>query len=196
MIRAGLTGSIGMGKSTTANMFRDEGIPVYDADATVHALYEGEASPLIEEAFPGTTRNGKVDRELLGKQVIGKPDAMKSLELIVHPLVHAKEQEFLKSAEASGADLVLLDIPLLFETKGEGRVDVIIVVSTTAEDQRARVLARPGMTVEKFEAILSRQVPDAEKRKRADFIVDTSSGIDSARDQVKAIIAEIRQKAV
>jgi len=196
MIKAGLTGSIGMGKSTTAEMFCEAGIPVYDADATVHELYEGEAASIIEDAFPGTTLNGKVDRSLLGKQVIGKPDAMKKLEQLVHPLVHAKEQEFLKRSETNGANLVLLDIPLLFETGGEGRVDMIIVVSASAEEQRRRVLAREGMTEEKFSAILARQIPDAEKRERADFVIDTGQGLDHARAQVKSVIAEITQKTV
>ncbi len=196
MIKAGLTGSIGMGKSTTAEMFRDAGIPVYDADATVHALYEGEATPLIEEAFPGTTHNGKVDRALLSKHVVGNADAMKKLEMIVHPLVHAKEQEFLKSAQSNGAPIVVLDIPLLFETGGRSRVDIVIVVSANAEEQRRRVLAREGMTEEKFEAILARQVPDREKREKADFIIDTDQGFDHARDQVTKIIAELSQKPV
>ena len=142
MIKAGLTGSIGMGKSTTANMFREAGVPVYDADATVHALYEGEATPLIEKAFPGTTKNDKVDRAILGSTVLGNPEAMKKLEAIVHPLVHEKEQDFLKEAKKSGSNLVILDIPLLFETGGKNRVDVIIVVSASEEEQRRRVLAR------------------------------------------------------
>ncbi len=193
MIKAGLTGSIGMGKSTTAQMFRDEGIAVYDADATVHALYEGEAVPLIEETFPGSTANGRVDRELLGQQVIGNPEAMKRLEALVHPLVHQKEQEFLAAAKARGDAIVLLDIPLLFEVNGEARVDVIIVVSASAEEQRRRVLARDGMTAEKFENILAKQMPDQEKRKRADYIIDTGQGIDHARLQVRDIIYELRK---
>ncbi len=196
MIKAGLTGSIGMGKSTTAEMFRDAGIPVYDADATVHALYEGEATPLIEEAFPGTTHNGKVDRALLSKHVVGNADAMKKLETIVHPLVHAKEQEFLRTSQSNGAPIVVLDIPLLFETGGRNRVDIVIVVSANAEEQKRRVLARKGMTEEKFEAILARQVPDREKREKADFIIDTDQGFDHARDQVTKIIAELSQKPV
>lgn len=196
MIKAGLTGSIGMGKSTTANMFRDAGVPVYDADATVHALYEGEATPLIETAFPGTTKDGKVDRSILGTKVIGNAEAMKQLEAIVHPLVHEKEQSFVQEAKNAGSKLVILDIPLLFETGGKGRVDIIIVVSASQEEQRRRVLARDGMTEEKFEAILARQVPDAEKRKQADYVIDTSKGLKAANDQVQLIIKELRQKSV
>lgn len=196
MIKAGLTGSIGMGKSTTANMFREAGVPVYDADATVHALYEGEATALIEKAFPGTTKNDKVDRAILASTVLGNPEAMKKLEAIVHPLVHEKEQDFLKEAKKAGSNLVILDIPLLFETGGKNRVDVIIVVSASEEEQRRRVLAREGMTEEKFEAILARQVPDAEKRKQADFVIDTGKGMQAANDQVKSIIEALSQKAV
>lgn len=191
MIKAGLTGSIGMGKSTTADMFREEGIPVYDADVTVHELYEGAAAPLVEAEFPGTTENGKVDRDRLGKAVLGNPDALKRLEQIVHPLVHAKEREFLENAESQGASLVLLDIPLLFETGGENRVDKIIVVSASADEQKRRVLAREGMTEEKFEAILARQVPDSEKRDRADFVIDTGKGMEHAHSQVREIIGEL-----
>ncbi|MEM7288940.1 MAG: dephospho-CoA kinase [Pseudomonadota bacterium] len=191
MIKAGLTGSIGMGKSTTADMFREEGIPVHDADATVHALYEGEAVPLVEASFPGTTKNGKVNRELLGKQVIGNPKAMKELEQIVHPLVHAREQEFLRRSEKEGVRLVVLDIPLLFETGGNARVDIVIVVSASERQQRERVLARDGMTEEKFLNILSKQVPDAEKRKRADYVIDTGQGMENARSAVRQIIAEL-----
>lgn len=188
MIRAGLTGSIGMGKSTTAQMFRDEGIAVYDADATVHQLYEGEATPLIEVAFPNTTKDGKVDRAKLSEYVIGKPENMKKLESIIHPLVHEKEQAFLKEAETRGDKLVVLDIPLLFETGGKNRVDKIIVVTAPASVQRERVLARDGMTEEKFEAILARQVPDSEKREKADFVIDTSEGLEAAKERVKEII--------
>ena len=196
MIKAGLTGSIGMGKSTTAQMFRDAGIPVYDADATVHELYRGEAVPLVEDIFPGSTHNGVVDRDKLGKMVFGNPASLKRLEAVIHPLVHRKEQEFLENARKSGEPLVLLDIPLLFEVSGENRVDVIIVVSASAEEQRKRVLARDGMTEEKFEAILSRQVPDEEKRKRADYVIDTGKGMDHAREQVSDIISKITQKTV
>ena len=191
MIRAGLTGSIGMGKSTTAQMFRDEGIAVYDADAIVHELYSGEATPLIEAAFPNTTKDGTVDRTKLSEYVIGKPENMKKLEAIIHPLVHKREQEFLKETKERGDKLVVLDIPLLFETGGIGRVDKIIVVTAPAEVQRERVLARDGMTVEKFEAILTRQVPDSEKREKADFVIDTSLGLEAAKERVKDIIVAL-----
>ena len=191
MIRAGLTGSIGMGKSTTSQMFRDEGIQVYDADAAVHELYAGEAAPLVEAAFPSTTVDGIVDRKKLSDYVIGKPDNMKKLEAIIHPLVHQKEQDFLNSAKERGDKLVVLDIPLLFETGGKNRVDKIIVVTAPAEVQRERVLGREGMSEEKFEAILKRQVPDVEKREKADFIIDTSLGMDAAREKVREIIAEL-----
>ena len=188
MIKAGLTGSIGMGKSTTAQMFRDEGIAVYDADATVHELYSGEAAPLIEAAFPNTTKDGTVDRTKLSEYVIGKPENMKKLEAIIHPLVHKQEQEFLKDAETRGDKLVVLDIPLLFETGGKNRVDKIIVVTAPAEVQRERVMARDGMTAENFEAILARQVPDSEKREQADFVIDTSKGLEAANFTVREII--------
>lgn len=191
MIKAGLTGSIGMGKSTTAQMFRDEGIAVYDADATVHKLYSGEATPLIEAAFPNTTKDGTVDRTKLSEYVIGKPENMKKLEAIIHPLVHKQEQKFLKQAETRGDKLVVLDIPLLFETGGKNRVDKIIVVTAPAEVQRQRVLARDGMTEEKFEAILARQIPDSEKREQADFVIDTSLGLVVAREQVREIVASL-----
>ncbi|MEO0329310.1 MAG: dephospho-CoA kinase [Pseudomonadota bacterium] len=191
MIKAGLTGSIGMGKSTTAQMFRDAGIPVYDADATVHALYEGEAVKHVEQEFPGVTIDGKIDRTLLSSQVIGKPARLKQLEALIHPLVHAKEREFLKQAEDATNPLVVLDIPLLFETGGRNRVDKIIVVTAPAQVQRERVLAREGMTEEKFLNILSRQVPDAEKRKNADFLIDTGKGLEAARLRVEEIIKEL-----
>lgn len=192
MIVLGMTGSIGMGKSTTAKMFADLGIPVHDADATVHRLYAGEAVPVVEALFPGTTANGKVDREKLAAKVLNNPEAIRKLEAAIHPLVHAAETQFREKAVADGADIVLLDIPLLFETGGEHRVDAVVVVTTTAQIQRERVLDRPGMTEEKFEAILSRQVPDAIKREKADFIVDTSDGIEHARAQVEMIVAAIR----
>jgi len=191
MFILGLTGSIGMGKSTTARFFMEEGVPVHDADAAVHALYEGEAAPLIEKAFPGTTSGGKVDRQKLGEQVIGNPDAMKMLESIVHPLVRKQEQAFLTNARDSGARVAVLDIPLLYETGAEKRVDAVVVVTAPAEIQRRRVLERPGMTAEKLQAILAKQVPDAEKRRRADFIVDSGHGFESAHRQVRDIIAKI-----
>jgi len=199
MIVLGLTGSLGMGKSTTARMFADEGVPVFDADAMVHRLYDGEAAPLIEQAYPGTTVDGRVDRRRLAARVVGNIEALKKLEGIVHPLVRAAEQEFIADAERKGASVVLLDIPLLLETGGHLRVDKIVVVSAPAETQRARVLERPEMTDEKFEAMLARQMPDSEKLRRADFVVDTSRGIEPAREQVRAILralaaAPARQK--
>lgn len=192
MFVIGLTGSIGMGKSTTAGMFEAEGIPVNDADAVVHQLYAAEAVAPIELAFPGTTAEGKVDRVKLAAHLAAHPADFKKLESIVHPLVRDKELQFRRKAEDEGRDIILLDIPLLFETGGEGRVDAVVVVTCAAEIQRARVLARPGMTVDKFEMILSRQLPDSEKRRRADYIVDTGEGLEPARAQVRAIIADIR----
>ncbi len=192
MIILGLTGSIGMGKSTTAQMFRDQNIPVHDADAVVHKLYAGKAASLIEAAFPGTTDAQGVDRVKLGNIVVGNEAAMKELEAIVHPLVRAAEIEFLENAKANNADLVILDIPLLFETNGQERVDGIIVVTAPASVQKQRVLARAGMDEEKFKNILSRQVPDAEKRQRADFIIDTSLGLENAQNEVTVIIEKIR----
>lgn len=194
MIILGLTGSIGMGKTTAANMFADLGVPVYSADDAVHKLYSGRAAPLIEAAFPGTVVDGTVDRTKLSSAVLGKPEALKKLESIIHPLVHEEEAAFLAQARVDGADLGLLDIPLLFETNGQSRVDKVAVVSAPAEIQRERVLARPGMTEEKFEAILARQMPDSEKRARADFIIDSSGGFDETRRQIEAIIAELRGK--
>ena len=188
MIVLGLTGSIGMGKSTTARMFVAQGVPVHDSDEAVHRLYAGAAAPLVEAAFPGTTRDGVVDRALLGARILGDADAIRRVEAIVHPLVRADADAFLARARASGAPIAVLDIPLLFETSGTGRVDKVVVVTAPAEVQRQRVLARPGMTEEKFRAILARQVPDAEKRRLADFIVDSSQGMEAARDQVRAII--------
>lgn len=186
----GLTGSIGMGKSTTAKLFAEAGVPVYDADATVHKIYDGEAAPAIEAAFPGTTVDGKVDREKLSAKVVHNPTAMKQLEQIVHPMLRAYHQAFLDEAERSGAPVAVVDVPLLFETGGEKRVDAVVVVSTSPEAQRERILARDNMTNEKLDAILARQLPDAEKRKRADFIVDTSHGLEPVRVRIKEILAE------
>lgn len=186
----GLTGSIGMGKSTTAKLFAEAGVPVYDADATVHKIYQGEAAPAIEAAFPGTTVDGKVDREKLSAQVVHNPAAMKQLEQIVHPMLRAYHQAFLDEAERSGAPVAVVDVPLLFETGGETRVDAVVVVSTAPETQRERILARDNMTNEKLDAILARQLPDAEKRKRADFIVDTSHGLEPVRARIGEILAE------
>lgn len=189
MIVLGLTGSIGMGKSTTARLFSEEGVPVHDADAAVHRLYEGEAAPLVEAAFPGTTRHGVVDRKELGKRVLGDAAALARLEAIVHPLVRGAERRFLDEARAAGARLVVLDVPLLFETGRERDVDAVVVVSAGAKEQRRRVMERPGMTEETFGRILARQLPDAEKRARADVVIDTSRGIEAAREQARAVIA-------
>ena len=188
MIRLGLTGSIGMGKSTTAKMFAEHGVPVHDADAVVHALYAGRAAPLIEAAFPGTVRDGQVDRTLLSPQVLGKPEAMKRLEAIVHPLVREEELQFLQRARDARKRIVVLDIPLLFETGADHRVDAVVVVTADEAIQRKRVLDRPGMTEDRFEAILARQTPDAEKRRRAHFLIDTGRGLEPARRQVRAIL--------
>ena len=188
MIILGLTGSIGMGKSTTAKLFAEAGVPVYDADASVHRLYEGEAAPAIEAAFPGTTANGKVDRNRLSARVVHDPAAIKQLEEIVHPMLGASRQKFLDDAEQSGAPVAVVDVPLLFETGGEKRVDAVVVVTTTAENQRQRILARDNMTGEKLDAILTRQMPDAEKRMRADFVVDTSHGLDHVRARIRDIL--------
>ena len=191
MIVLGLTGSIGMGKSTTAKMFAEAGIPVHDSDEAVHRLYSGKAAPLIEAAFPGTVEDGVVNRDKLARHVLGKPEALKTLEGIVHPLVRADADAFIAGHRAAGAPLVVLDIPLLFETGGRSRVDRIAVVSASEEVQRARVLARPGITEEKLAAVLARQVPDAEKRRQADFVIDTGQGLDHARAEVARIIAEL-----
>lgn len=195
MILLGLTGSIGMGKSTTAALFAEAGIPVNDADRVVHDLYRGEAVEPVERAFPGVTVDGVIDRQLLSRRLAENPAQFKTLEAIVHPLVQARERRFVEQARAAGADIVVLDIPLLFEAGGENRVDRIAVVSCDADEQRRRVLARPGMTEEKFALILSRQTPDAEKRRRADFVIDTGKGIDMAREQVQSIIRQLRQEA-
>ena len=184
----GLTGSIGMGKSATAQMFRDFGVPVHDADAAVHALYRGAAVQPVESAFPGVTLDGVIDRPALSARVLNDPDAMKRLEAIVHPLVAAEESAFLKKARAAGARCVVLDIPLLFEAGGFQRVDAVVVVTAPRAVQHQRVLDRPGMTDERMQAILSRQLPDEEKRQRAHFIIDTSRGFEAARHQVGGIL--------
>ncbi|PZO78637.1 MAG: dephospho-CoA kinase [Mesorhizobium amorphae] len=194
MIVLGLTGSIGMGKSTTARMFREAGVPVHDADEAVHRLYAGEAVVLVEREFPGVAIDGRIDRDRLGARVLGNPDALKRLEAIVHPLVRADADRFLREARNGGAALAVLDIPLLFETGGRERVDQVLVVTASQDVQRARVLARPGMTAEKFEAILARQVPDSEKRKAADFIIDTGDGMEAARREVMRVIAALTSK--
>ena len=190
MIILGLTGSIGMGKSTTAKLFAEAGVPVYDADAAVHRLYEGEAVPAIEAAFPGTTVDGKVDRARLSALVVHDPAAMKQLERIVHPMLGASRKKFLDQAERSGAPVAVVDVPLLYETGGDNRVDAVVVVTTSPEVQRERILARDNMTGEKLDAILARQLPDAEKRKRADFVVDTSHGLEPVRARIRDILEQ------
>jgi dephospho-CoA kinase len=190
MFVIGLTGSIAMGKSTTARMFVEEGVPVHDADAAVHRLYESEAVSAIEAEFPGTTRDGRVDRALLGQRVAGNPEALRRLETIVHPLVAAVRDRFLADARAKGAKVAVLDVPLLFETGGDKRVDAVVVVSAPADVQRARMLER-GIPAERMAALLARQMPDAEKRRRADFVVDTGHGIEHARAQVRQILGVV-----
>jgi dephospho-CoA kinase len=191
MFVLGLTGSLGMGKSTTAGFFAEAGVPVHDADAVVHRLYEGEAVVAIEAAFPGTTAAGKVDRGKLAARVVDDPQALGRLEAIVHPLVRAAEMRFLADAERRGDPVVVLDIPLLFETAAEPRVDAIVVVTAPPDTQRQRVLQRPGMTPAKLDALLARQMADDEKRRRADFVVDTSAGFEGARAQVQEILRAV-----
>jgi dephospho-CoA kinase len=191
MFVLGLTGSIGMGKSTTAKFFAEEGVPVHDADGAVHRLYDGEAVAPVEAAFPGTTKNGKVDREKLAKAVLGDPAKIKRLEGIVHPLVQQIRERFLAEAKKNGAKVAVLDIPLLFETGGDKRCDAVVVVSAPAEVQRTRAFERPGMSEQKLAAIMANQVPDAEKRARAEFIVDTSQGFEHARAQVREILQRV-----
>jgi dephospho-CoA kinase len=194
MLKIGLTGSIGMGKSTTAKLFSEAGIPVNDSDAVVHDLYASEAAPLVDARFPGTMKDGAIDRQELGRQLAQDPEGFKWLERIVHPLVRKQESEFLELQRQAGVEMVLLDIPLLFETGAEERVDVIVVVSADPQIQRQRVLARPNMTEEKFNMILSRQTPDIEKRRRADYIVDSGRSIEAAREQVLDIIADLKKR--
>jgi dephospho-CoA kinase len=192
----GLTGSIGMGKSETAKMFAQLGIPVYDADAAVHRLYEkgGAAVPVIAKVFPDSVKDGRVDRAELTKRVTVDKDAFKTLEQLVHPLVANEQRAFLDEARAKGAEIVVLDIPLLFEAGGHARVDAIVVVSAPAHIQRARVLARPGMSEDKLDHILSRQMSDAEKRAKAHFVVETDKGLDHAFEQVKSIVAALEKR--
>lgn len=194
MLVIGLTGSIGMGKSTAAARFREHGIAVFDADAAVHALYAGRAAPLIEEAFPGTTDKGVVDRGRLLAALVKDASGFKRLEAIVHPLVRAAEQDFLDGEHGKGATMAVLEIPLLFETGGDKLCDVTVVVSAPIEAQRERVLARPGMTAEKFDEILARQMSDAEKRVRADFVVDTGGSIAQSRVQIDKIVAALKTR--
>lgn len=191
MVILGLTGSIGMGKSTTAAMFREEGVPVHDSDATVHRLYAGKAVPLIDEAFPGTVVEEVVDRAKLAAAVLNNPSELKRLETIIHPMVRAESEAFLQANRDAGTPVVVLDIPLLFETHGEDRVHKIVVVSAEPGIQRDRVLSRPGMTEDKFASILAKQLPDAEKRRRADYVIDTGQGLDAARVAVRSILNDI-----
>lgn len=193
----GLTGSIGMGKTETAKMFARLGIPVYDADAAVHRLYEpdGAAVPEIEKAFPGSVREGAVDRQELSRRLAGNAQAFQRLEAIVHPLVAREQRAFLDAAVADGADIVVLDIPLLFETGGHARMDAVVVVSAPPDVQRKRVLARPGMTEDKLDHILARQMPDAEKRAKAHFVVETDKGLDHAFAQVRGIVETLKRRA-
>ncbi|HEV1999929.1 MAG TPA: dephospho-CoA kinase [Xanthobacteraceae bacterium] len=195
MIVVGLTGSVGMGKTTTARMFAAAGAPVFDADAAVHRLYEGEAAAAIERAFPGTAAAGRVDRAKLAARVVGDKDALARLEAIVHPLVRKAEEAFLTDAEKRGALVAVLDIPLLLEGGGHRRVNVVVVVSAPAATQRARVLERPGMTEEKLDHLLARQMSDSQKRTHADFVVDTGAGLEPARIQVRNILQELSKRS-
>ncbi len=196
MVVLGLTGSIGMGKSATCDMFRARGVAVHDSDATVHELYAGEATPLIEQAFPGVARNGKVDRALLAARVLGHPEELKRLEAVVHPLVRAREAKFLAENQQSNSRFVVLDIPLLFESRNPATFDAILVVTAPIEIQKVRVLSRPGMTAEKFAAITAKQMPDQEKRQRAHYLINTADGFSFAKSQVDAILRSLasRQK--
>ncbi len=194
MLIAGLTGSIGMGKSTAAAHFRSRGIPVFDADAAVHALYNGRAVPEIEKAFPGTSAAGAIDREKLAAALRKEPAKFKDLEAIVHPMVHEAEKKFLMEEAARGTRLVVLEIPLLFETGRDSLVDVTIVVSAPRDIQSQRVLERPGMTEERLESLLSRQTPDDEKRRRADFVVDTGGTHAQSESQLDAIIEDLKSR--
>jgi len=194
MIVLGLTGSIGMGKSTTAAMFAGLGVPVHDADATVHDLYRTDAVAPVAALFPEALADGVIDRKGLSAALARTPERFEELEAVIHPLVRAREKAFLDAQRRSGSPLVLLDIPLLFETGGAARVDKVVVVTCDPEIQRARVLARPGMTEEKFQLILSRQLPDAEKRRRADFLIDTGKGLEAARKQVEEIVEKLTER--
>jgi dephospho-CoA kinase len=195
MLIVGLTGSIGMGKSTVATRLRALGLGVCDADAAVHKLYEGAAVAPIEAAFPGTTANGKVDREKLSKAVLGNAASIEQLESIVHPLVFAAQRDFLRAEAARGVDMAVLEVPLLLEGAGHARVDAIVVVSAQADAQRQRVMQRPGMTAEKLDQILARQLPDAEKRKRADFVVDTGGSFAETDAQVDRIVESLKGRS-
>jgi len=192
MLIVGLTGSIGMGKSTAARRFVENGIPVFDADAEVHRLYKGEAVPLIEDAFPGTTHDGYVDRGLLGHRLMGDKEALARLESIVHPLVQSARQKFLAKHARAGAEMAVLEIPLLFEVGADSQVDVTIVISAPPEVQRDRVLSRPDMSEEKLDALLANQMPDGEKRKRADYVVETNRPIEESHAEIDRLIESLR----
>ena len=194
MLVIGLTGGIGMGKSSAAAHFRQHGVPVFDADAYVHQLYEGAAVPLIERVFPGTTREGRVDRALLAREVAGRPERLKAIEAIVHPLVTQAEIDFLCDQEARGAAMAVLEIPLLFETGGESRADVTVTVSAPEDVQRQRVLEREGMSVQKFEALRARQLGDADRRARADHVLDSGSTLENLHTQLDVLIESFKLK--
>jgi dephospho-CoA kinase len=191
----GLTGSIGMGKSTTAAMFRDQGVPVFDADATVHALYKNEAVEVIEKAFPGTRGQEGIDRKKLGTHVIGNPEKMRQLENIIHPMVQKKRQDFIDTHRRQNTPLIVLDIPLLFETKAETLCDKVIVVTAQPELQKKRLLERGTMSEEQFMALLAKQEPDEKKRARADHLIETDFGLEQARRQVQSLIELYQKKA-
>ena len=194
MLVIGLTGGIGMGKSAAADRFADHDIPVFNADACVHRLYEGEAVGPIEAAFPGVTRGGRVDRKLLSERIAGSPERLRQLEQVVHPLVIEAELDFLRAQEDKGAALAVLEIPLLFETGADARVDVTVVVSAPHDVQRARVLARPGMTADKLEHLLARQLPDAERQARADFVVDSGTSLQDMRIEIDRLIESLKSR--
>ncbi len=195
MITLGLTGSIGMGKTTTAQMFEEQGCPVFDADAAVHRLYDkdGKAVPLIRAVFPDAIKDGAIDRAVLGQHMRKDPLNLKVLESFIHPMVGELRAAFFEQAKADGADIVIMDVPLLFETGGDAYVDKVVVVTAPVEVQRTRVMARPGMSEELFRSLLSRQMPDAEKRKRADYVIFTDKGLPFAREQVQKIITDLRK---
>jgi dephospho-CoA kinase len=195
MLIVGLTGSLGMGKSTAAAYLREHGVPVFDADAEVHRLYEHEAVAAIEAAFPGTTVDGRVDRARLSASLLAAPQRFAELEAIVHPLVRACERTFLRRAAARGAAIAVLEIPLLFETGADQFVDATIVVSATPELQRARLMKRDNLSPEKLERLLARQMPDAEKRRRADFVVDTSGDVAASRAKLDVILGQLKDRA-
>ena len=192
MLVIGLTGGIGMGKSAAAEYFAQAGVPVFNADACVHSLYEGEAVEAIEAAFPGVARGGTVDRQLLSERISGSPERLRQLEEIVHPLVVAAEIEFLRQQERNGADMAMLEIPLLFETDAHSRVDVTVVLSAPEAVQRDRVLARPGMTIDKLEHLLARQLPDAEKRDRADYVINSGLPLAGMHAELDRLLESLR----